>query len=93
MASISGFLRKATEKATDVLQNLGIGELYRWLFLTRLVYRMCEGLGDSAKFPGRDGDVIYSKNNVCVHPAGSGTQQRHVPGYLSLHCQKDEVTH
>lgn len=47
--------------------------------------------GDSVKFPGKEGDIIYSKNNVCVHPAVNDAEPSHVPGYLTLHCQKDEV--
>lgn len=39
-----------------------------------------------------DGDIIYSKNNVCVHPPellqGMG---EHHPGYLCLYMEKDEL--
>uniref|UniRef100_H3BEN3 TBC1 domain family member 16 n=1 Tax=Latimeria chalumnae TaxID=7897 RepID=H3BEN3_LATCH len=39
-----------------------------------------------------DGEIIYSKNNVCVHPPevlqGLG---EHYPGYLCIHMEKDEV--
>ncbi|XP_048222316.1 TBC1 domain family member 16 isoform X2 [Perognathus longimembris pacificus] len=39
-----------------------------------------------------DGEIIYSKNNVCVHPA-EGLQGRgeHHPGYLGLYVEKDEL--
>lgn len=47
--------------------------------------------GDSLKFPGKDGDIIYSKNNVCVHPNCVDGEPVHVPGYMTLHCQQDEV--
>lgn len=53
----------------------------------------CFNSGDSVKFPGKEGDIIYSKNNVCVHPAVvNDVEPAHVPGYLTLHCQKDEVS-
>uniref|UniRef100_A0A8C3Y4M0 TBC1 domain family member 16 n=1 Tax=Catharus ustulatus TaxID=91951 RepID=A0A8C3Y4M0_CATUS len=39
-----------------------------------------------------DGEIIYSKNNVCVHPPellqGMG---EHHPGYLCLYMEKDEL--
>ncbi|NXR59791.1 TBC16 protein, partial [Rhadina sibilatrix] len=39
-----------------------------------------------------DGEIIYSKNNVCVHPPellqGAG---EHHPGYLCLYMEKDEL--
>ncbi|XP_039596344.1 TBC1 domain family member 16 [Polypterus senegalus] len=39
-----------------------------------------------------DGEIIYSKNNVCVHPSellhGLG---EHHPGYLCIHMEKDEL--
>uniref|UniRef100_A0A915KQR6 Uncharacterized protein n=1 Tax=Romanomermis culicivorax TaxID=13658 RepID=A0A915KQR6_ROMCU len=46
---------------------------------------------DAIKFPGKEGDIIYSKNNVCLHPNVVDGEPTHVPGYLTLHCQKDEV--
>lgn len=27
------------------------------------------GIGEQLRFPGKDGEMLYSKNNVCVHPA------------------------
>ncbi|NXH40555.1 TBC16 protein, partial [Dicaeum eximium] len=46
----------------------------------------------SASSPLLHGDIIYSKNNVCVHPPellqGSG---EHHPGYLCLYMEKDEL--
>jgi hypothetical protein len=39
-----------------------------------------------------DGDIIYCKNNVCVHPPASLSHDcGHVPGYLTVRSQKDEV--
>nr|XP_045013896.1 TBC1 domain family member 16 isoform X2 [Jaculus jaculus] len=39
-----------------------------------------------------DGDVIYSKNNVCVHaPEGLQGPGEHHPGYLCLYTEKDEL--
>ncbi|KAM9119772.1 TBC1 domain family member 16 isoform 1-T1 [Pangshura tecta] len=39
-----------------------------------------------------DGEIIYSKNNVCVHPAEvlPGVGEHH-PGYLCLYMEKDEL--
>nr|XP_057905001.1 TBC1 domain family member 16 [Doryrhamphus excisus]XP_057905002.1 TBC1 domain family member 16 [Doryrhamphus excisus] len=40
---------------------------------------------------GLDGEIIFSKNNVCVHPAEPlpGLAEHH-PGYLCVHVEKDE---
>lgn len=39
-----------------------------------------------------DGEVIYSKNNVCVHPPeGLQGPGEHHPGYLCLYMEKDEL--
>ncbi|KAM4843712.1 TBC1 domain family member 16 isoform 2-T2 [Thomomys bottae] len=39
-----------------------------------------------------DGEIIYSKNNVCVHPAeGLQGLGEHHPGYLGLYVEKDEL--
>lgn len=45
------------------------------------------------KFPAKEGDIIYSKNNVCIHPpdATNPNGNSHVPGYLTIHCQRDDV--
>ncbi|XP_042307835.1 TBC1 domain family member 16 isoform X3 [Sceloporus undulatus] len=39
-----------------------------------------------------DGEIIYSKNNVCVHPPEmlQGIAEHH-PGYLCLYMEKDEL--
>ncbi|XP_010162862.1 TBC1 domain family member 16-like, partial [Antrostomus carolinensis] len=39
-----------------------------------------------------DGEIIYSKNNVCVHPPEllQGIGEHH-PGYLCLYMEKDEL--
>ncbi|XP_043924008.1 TBC1 domain family member 16 [Protopterus annectens] len=39
-----------------------------------------------------DGEIIYSKNNVCVHPTDQlqGLGEHH-PGYLCIHMEKDEM--
>ncbi|TRZ01375.1 hypothetical protein DNTS_034928 [Danionella cerebrum] len=39
-----------------------------------------------------DGEIIFSKNNVCVHPAEPlpGVPEHH-PGYLCVHLEKDET--
>ncbi|KAM9208503.1 TBC1 domain family member 16 [Dugong dugon] len=39
-----------------------------------------------------DGEVVYSKNNVCVHlPEGLQGLGEHHPGYLCLYTEKDEL--
>ncbi|XP_011378015.1 TBC1 domain family member 16 isoform X1 [Pteropus vampyrus] len=39
-----------------------------------------------------DGEIIYSKNNVCVHPPeGLQGLGQHHPGYLCLYMEKDEL--
>ncbi|XP_068606366.1 TBC1 domain family member 16 [Brachionichthys hirsutus] len=40
---------------------------------------------------GLDGEIIFSKNNVCVHPTEllPGLAEHH-PGYLCVHMEKDE---
>ncbi|XP_066237544.1 TBC1 domain family member 16 isoform X2 [Saccopteryx leptura] len=39
-----------------------------------------------------DGEIIYSKNNVCVHPPeGLQGLGEHHPGYLCLYTEKDEL--
>lgn len=38
-----------------------------------------------------DGEIIYSKNNVCVHPSDVlRVLGEHHPGYLCIHLEKDE---
>ncbi|TSO37042.1 TBC1 domain family member 16 [Bagarius yarrelli] len=40
----------------------------------------------------QDGEIIFSKNNVCVHPAEPVPgQPEHHPGYLCVHLEKDET--
>ncbi|KAK3861423.1 hypothetical protein Pcinc_032616 [Petrolisthes cinctipes] len=47
---------------------------------------------DTSKPIYEDGDVVFCKNNVCVHPPsryrGDGEKVHH-PGYLVIKCQKD----
>ncbi|XP_069916068.1 TBC1 domain family member 16 isoform X2 [Oryctolagus cuniculus] len=39
-----------------------------------------------------DGEIVYSKNNVCVHPPeGLQGLGEHHPGYLCLYLEKDEM--
>ncbi|MEQ2222900.1 hypothetical protein ILYODFUR_031229 [Ilyodon furcidens] len=49
------------------------------------------GAGGSSLRSGLDGEIIFSKNNVCVHPAEPlpGLAEHH-PGYLCVHVEKDE---
>ena len=43
--------------------------------------------------PPLDGEIIYCKNNVCVHPPANlnRTTTDHFPGYLNIRSQDDEV--
>jgi len=42
--------------------------------------------------PPFDGEIIYCKNNVCVHPpANYKSSSDHFPGYLNIRSQDDEV--
>ncbi|XP_067089578.1 TBC1 domain family member 16 [Osmerus mordax] len=47
--------------------------------------------GSGGSRSGLDGEIIFSKNNVCVHPADPlpGLAEHH-PGYLCVHMEKDE---
>ncbi|XP_068194046.1 TBC1 domain family member 16 isoform X2 [Antennarius striatus] len=47
--------------------------------------------GGTSMHLGLDGEIIFSKNNVCVHPAEPlpGLAEHH-PGYLCVHMEKDE---
>lgn len=47
--------------------------------------------GGASLRSGLDGEIIFSKNNVCVHPAEPlpGLAEHH-PGYLCVHTEKDE---
>lgn len=50
------------------------------------------GFADSLKPPPLDGEIIYCKNNVCVHPPAPLTLEvSHHPGYLTVKSQMDEV--
>ena len=47
---------------------------------------------ESARPPPLDGEIIYCKNNVCVHPpALLRAEADHYPGYLNIRSQSDEV--
>ncbi|EMP39289.1 TBC1 domain family member 16 [Chelonia mydas] len=48
--------------------------------------------GSGGSYSILDGEIIYSKNNVCVHPAEvlPGVGEHH-PGYLCLYMEKDEL--
>ncbi|NXJ16573.1 TBC16 protein, partial [Odontophorus gujanensis] len=48
--------------------------------------------GSSTSSSILDGEIIYSKNNVCVHPPEllQGIGEHH-PGYLCLYMEKDEL--
>ncbi|NWW84169.1 TBC16 protein, partial [Rhynochetos jubatus] len=48
--------------------------------------------GGSSSSPVLDGEIIYSKNNVCVHPPELlQSVGEHHPGYLCLYMEKDEL--
>ncbi|VDN56250.1 unnamed protein product [Dracunculus medinensis] len=39
-------------------------------------------------FVGKDGEIVYSKNNVCIHDCMK--HDKHAPGYLTIQCQNDD---
>ncbi|CAF0769809.1 unnamed protein product [Didymodactylos carnosus] len=44
----------------------------------------------SSKAPPLDGEIVFSKNNVCVHPPSRlHSQTLHHPGYLCIKCQNN----
>ncbi|ESN91098.1 hypothetical protein HELRODRAFT_116366 [Helobdella robusta] len=46
----------------------------------------------SLKAPPLDGEIIFCKNNVCVHPpANLNKNSEHHPGYMNIRSQEDEV--
>ncbi|GAB1597558.1 TBC1 domain family member 16-like isoform X1 [Argonauta hians] len=48
---------------------------------------------DTLKPPPLDGEIVYSKNNVCVHPpAPLSLDAEHHPGYLTIRSQNDSLT-
>ncbi|OUC40666.1 TBC domain protein [Trichinella nativa] len=46
---------------------------------------------EANKFFAKDGDLIYTKNNVCVHTVTATNEVEHCPGYFTLSSQKNEV--
>ena len=54
------------------------------------------GLGspEHVKPPPLDGEIIFCKNNVCVHPpAKLSSETQHYPGYLNIRSQDDKVSY
>ncbi|ELU09246.1 hypothetical protein CAPTEDRAFT_175014 [Capitella teleta] len=50
------------------------------------------GSPETARPPPLDGEIIFCKNNVCVHPPASlSTEIEHYPGYLNIRSQEDKV--
>lgn len=48
---------------------------------------------DTLRPPPLDGEIVYSKNNVCVHPpAPLSLDVEHHPGYLTIRSQNDSVS-
>uniref|UniRef100_A0AC35U4G2 Rab-GAP TBC domain-containing protein n=1 Tax=Rhabditophanes sp. KR3021 TaxID=114890 RepID=A0AC35U4G2_9BILA len=53
--------------------------------------------GNNNYFMGKDGEIVFSKNNVCVHEVGVVGEESedniiHIPGYLTVHCANDDAT-
>ncbi|CAD5123574.1 DgyrCDS11909 [Dimorphilus gyrociliatus] len=47
---------------------------------------------NNRKHPPIDGEIVFCKNNVCVHPpAVLSNQVQHFPGYLTIKSQDDQV--
>ncbi|KAI6188690.1 TBC1 domain family member 16 [Aphelenchoides besseyi] len=54
--------------------------------------------GGNNVFLGKDGEIVYSKNNVCVHETSDTSVGEldednvvHTPGYLTIHCVNDDA--
>jgi len=52
------------------------------------------GDDSTSQAPPLDGEIIYCKNNVCVHPPANLNKSTndHFPGYLNIRSQDDEVS-
>lgn len=56
------------------------------------LFRSGSGTAQQLKPPAADGEVVFCKNNVCVHPAVSPKNGViHHPGYLTIKVHHDEV--
>ena len=75
------------------VEAVGQGAMSLSSFLRRATNLFGYGGGSGAsKAPALDGEIIYCKNNVCVHPpAGMNKSTTHHPGYLNVRSQDDEV--
>lgn len=50
------------------------------------------GSPETHRPPPLDGEIIFCKNNVCVHPPAALTNElEHYPGYLNIRSQDDKV--
>ncbi|XP_037523172.1 TBC1 domain family member 16 [Rhipicephalus sanguineus] len=56
------------------------------------LFRTSSGTPQQLKPPAADGEVVFCKNNVCVHPpVSSKNGVTHHPGYLTIKVHHDEV--
>ncbi|KAH8036604.1 hypothetical protein HPB51_002142 [Rhipicephalus microplus] len=56
------------------------------------LFRTSSGVPQQLKPPAADGEVVFCKNNVCVHPpVSSKNGVTHHPGYLTIKVHHDEV--
>ncbi|KAH7949969.1 hypothetical protein HPB49_017821 [Dermacentor silvarum] len=55
------------------------------------LFRTSSGTPQQLKPPAADGEVVFCKNNVCVHPpVSSNNGVTHHPGYLTIKVHHDE---
>lgn len=56
------------------------------------LFRTSSGTPQQLKPPAADGEVVFCKNNVCVHPpVSSNNGVTHHPGYLTIKVHHDEI--
>jgi len=74
--SVSSIIRRASNLLTQRASSLSVPST-----TTSLLKNKC---------PPLDGEIIFSKNNICVHPPSRlHSYTLHHPGYLCIKCQHD----
>ena len=74
--SVSSFIRRASNLLTQRTSSPGVPAT-----TSSLLKNKC---------PPLDGEIVFSKNNICVHPPSRlHSYTLHHPGYLCIKCQHD----
>lgn len=74
--SVTSIIRRASNLLTQRASNLNVPST-----TSSLLKNKC---------PPLDGEIIFSKNNICVHPPSRlHSYTLHHPGYLCIKCQHD----